>query len=355
MRCARPALLVLLILAGGAAAAPPDEGAGMAGCADPLNFTPAAQRSAACTQVLERPDLPPGRAALARYFRGLAQLDLGKVDLARGDLDAALELDDGLWPARWARTELAMWRRDYRVVVADQTSLIALHPDLPRLYALRGTALDDLGDHDAAAADFTAAIGRATEKMQVGELYQSRAVAFEAAQDFDHALADLDRSIARLGEDAPRLAMRGRLAYLKGDDAAALAALSKIAALKPRDNYYLLWLFLTEMRSGGDASEALRRRAAGIDLAQWPGPIIEVLLGARTPDAVSTPAVPSLWSDADRQAGAQCELAFYRGEVALLQGERAGAAQLFRAALSTGIVEYVEYNAARRELARLSP
>ena len=52
-------------------------------------------------------------------------------------------------------------------------------------------------------------------------------------------------------------------------------------------------------------------------------------------------------------AGLLCESYFFLGEAALLQGQTAEAAKLFRAARATGQTRYTEYAAAGAELARL--
>ena len=50
----------------------------------------------------------------------------------------------------------------------------------------------------------------------------------------------------------------------------------------------------------------------------------------------------------------RCEAYFYIGQYQLLDGDRVGAARSFRSVLETGVTNFVEYQGARAELARLA-
>jgi len=311
------------------------------------------RRVAACTAVLDQTTLPPKSLAEARYYRGLARLDLRAPDAAAVDLSAALQADPDLWPARWVRADLLVSRRDYDDSVADWTALIRQKPDFVRLYANRGAALDNEGRGTEAIADFTTVIERAGGKPASGAALLSRAVAFEGMHQYDRALTDLDEALKRDGTSPDIYFTHGRVAYLIGNDAMALADFAKTATLHPGNSYYLLWRYLAELRTGRDAATDLREGAGQIDPGVWPGPIIRVLLGDLAPGDVKPPAFPVRWSAADQAAGAHCELDFYQAEVHLLRGERDQAHQLFQAAVDTGVKEYVEYRAATMELGRM--
>src|SRR5690348_4612447 len=53
----------------------------------------APQRLKACAALLQEPALPARQAALAHYFRGFAEHDLGQDEAALADFDSALSDD----------------------------------------------------------------------------------------------------------------------------------------------------------------------------------------------------------------------------------------------------------------------
>jgi lipoprotein NlpI len=311
-------------------------------------------RAAACTALVDAGKLPAREAAYAHVFRGFAQLDLHDKAGAVRELGAAIELDPDLWPARWARAELLGDTRDYATLVADWSSVIARNPELPRPYHGLGVSLDWQGDHRRAAENLAKALELTTTDAGRTELFADRAVAFEAAHQFDKSKADYDEALRRDEKLRSARTGRGRVAFLAGDAAAAAADFAKTLEIDPHDGYAVLWLALAEGRQGRDARTSLRRHAATLDLKVWPGPIVAALLDDRLPETTAAPAEPAGWSAADRQAGATCELSFYFAEYRLQRGQRAEAEALFKKSVDTGITAYVEYNAARFELARLT-
>ena len=51
--------------------------------------------------------------------------------------------------------------------------------------------------------------------------------------------------------------------------------------------------------------------------------------------------------------GKQCEAYFYVGQYLLIQGKRSEAVAMFQRDVATGLTGFIEYNAAKAELARL--
>jgi lipoprotein NlpI len=314
---------------------------------------PAEQRAKACTAVLEGTGLTPREAALGHYFRGFAERDLHQDDAALTDFEAAIRLDADLWPAYWMRAELLEPRRDYAKAAGDWTEVIKRNARMASAYARRGDDLDNLGRAADAVADYSKAIELAESKDNVAGFYMDRAGAFAGDHQLDKALADYNQSIGRDSRSYGAYMGRGRVEFLRGDYAAAIADLTKAADIKRSDGYAVLWLYLAEARAGQSAPAQLRQRAEHMDLKAWPGPILRALLGDAKPEQVEPPQQPETWSEEIRRAGAQCELSYYLGEVKLLQHQDAKAAALFRAAIATDMKEYVEYRAASYELRRL--
>ena len=97
-------------------------------------------------------------------------------------------------------------------------------------YFNRGNAYDDSGDHDAAIADYTAAL---KIKKDYSDAYFNRAFAYEAKGDFDNAIADYTRVIALAPDYAKAYYSRGRAYEGKGDLKQALAGYEQALKLAP--------------------------------------------------------------------------------------------------------------------------
>lgn len=350
LRSAGAAVGALLAVTAPAMAQAPAQGSAIQQC---RGTVPADQRAKACTAVLESTGLTPREAALGHYFRGFAERDLHQDDAALTDFEAAIRLDADLWPAYWVRAELLEPRRNYEKAAGDWTEVIRHNARMTRAYAKRGVDLDYLGRSADAVADFSKAIELAQSKDNVAGFYVDRAGAFEGDHQLDKALADYNQSISRDSRSRAAYVGRGRVEFLRGDYAAAIADLTKAADIDRSDGYAVLWLYLAEARAGQSTPAQLRQRAGQMDLKAWPGPILRVLLGDAKAEQVEPPQQPATWPEAIRKAGAQCELSYYLGEVKLLQHQDAKAAALFRAAIATDVKEYVEYRAAAYELQRL--
>jgi lipoprotein NlpI len=310
------------------------------------------QRAEACAAILAL-NPSPKEAALAHHFRALAEIDLGQRDLAVTDLNEAVANDPGLVVARWLRAELLDGGRQYDLMVADLSEVIRHYPTVASVYHLRGVALDNRGDSTGALADIDRAIALAGPKGLEPGIYVDRAEAHGNNGELDKAIADFGEAIQRNDHSPDYYVGRARIAYAKGDAAGALADLEKADQLHPSDNYYILWIYLTNLRLGRDADADLRRRAAGIKLSEWPGPIIRLLLGDVTRDQIATPTIPQLWSESDRKAGADCEIGYYLGEQSRLKGDHAKAIELFQRAIASNIKEYVEFRAAKIQLEQM--
>jgi lipoprotein NlpI len=294
-------------------------------------------------------------SALARYFRASAEIDNGQHEAALADLDEAVSSDDSLWVAHWLRGEASDGHRRYQAQVADWTAVIKQFPNAKNAYLWRAGALDYLGDSAAAVADLNKAISLGGDKDSEANLYFSRAEAYYGGLNLDRSKADFDQAIQRETHLPTYYSGRAAVLYLMGDTDGALADLTHVTELRSNDFYYLLWIYLAELRQGKNATSDLRDRVQGFDLSKWPGPVLSLLLGDITRDQIHPPADPHLWSADERKLGADCEIDFFLGEQALLKGEASKAKALFNDAIATGIKEYVEYRAAKFELEHMKP
>lgn len=318
-------------------------------------LTPAAtaDRAKACSTLIAISLLSPDDASIAYYFRGALEIDLKDLSTAISDFTKAISLNPKLWPAHWLRAGLYGARRDYDGAAVDWSNVIEQKPTIAALYSNRGSLMDYLGHIDQAVADFSKAI-ELDDAASTALSYEDRASAYEGVYDWEKALADYDEAIRRNGHLYSAYRGRARVEWASGNVKAAINDFVTANDAEPADAYGILWLFVAEARSGAGASALpqLRKRAEKVDLAKWPGPIIQTLLGDRRADQVEAPPLPGEWSDADRSAGARCEISFYVGELNLARGDRAKAMAMFHAATDTGIKEYIEYRMSGYELRR---
>lgn len=322
------------------------------------------ERVAACTQLLAVPDISSKAAALAHFYRGLAQLAVeqlpddvdyqARVQAALPDVNAAIALDPDLIAAYRYRANLYSYTKQFDASTADFDKVIAAFPKIGSLHILRSSSLREAGHFDAALAEYEMALSMATPDDDVPLLYLGRFYLDESIGHWDQALSDLDKAAPALKTQAKAFwsaEARGRIQFMSGRFDEALTELLKAQDLSSEeDQYYLLWLFLVELRKGQDAAANLRDRLSFVDTAAWPGPILQYLAGDRPLSEVKASEEASDW----KQRGNHCELAFFMGEVALAKGDRAAAIQHFREAVATGTTNYIEYTSAQAELQRLA-
>jgi lipoprotein NlpI len=364
----RPLLMTGLILLTGGYACMPSMAATDASLADTFKACKSfdlttEERVGACTQLLAVPDISSEAAALAHFYRALAQLVVkglpddvdyqARAQAAIPDINAAIALDPDLIAAYRYRANLYRYTKQFDASIADVDKVIAAFPKVGGLYVLRSSSLREAGHLDAALADYETALSIAGPDDDVPLLYLGRFYLDESAGHWDQALTDLDKAAPALKTQQKAFwaaEARGRVEYLSGRFDAAVAELLKAQDLSSdKDQYYLLWLYLAELHKGQDAAANLNDRLSFVDTAVWPGPILQYFAGARSLDQVKVPKDASDWE----QRGGQCELEFFMGEVALAKGDRAAAIQHFHAAVATGITNYIEYFSAQAELQRL--
>ena len=308
-----------------------------------------AVRSDGCSWALGHLDMPPHQVAMFYYFRATAHLDGGDLAAAVADAGQALAQEPGLMAARWLRANTADGLRRYDDAMADWNELIKQHPEMPQLYIMRGLTLDDQGHSTEAVAEESKAIELEGERA-TGTVLVDRAVSYTALRQFDRAQADTAEAIRREPNLPRAYEWQGKLDFLQGRFDAAVEDFTKAGDLDHADPYKALWLYLSLIRQGRAGEDELRSRLGQLDPDRWPTPLVKVMLGEAKPDAIATPTLPDHWSAADRRAGADCEIAFYRAEQLLARGDRDGARKLFAASVATGISEYDEYRFAKIEL-----
>ena len=110
--------------------------------------------------------------------------------------------------------------------------------------------------------------------------------------------------------------------------------------------YTMAYRFLVRTRLGEDGAAELAANAARLTSTEWPYPILELLLGKRSPEDTLAAAAT---------ANERCEAGFYVGEWYLARDDRAKARPLLQRAVDTCPKSFGEYFAAVAELKRLGP
>ena len=266
-----------------------------------------------------------------------------------------------------ARTELtkleaAVRKGDIKLLTREQsnarTQLILLNaqldsgrlPDKVRAEVLvaKAAQLDHLGRADEALPllDQALALDGANS-----EVFAAMAVNAFIRHDDAQAIARAQRSLELApSEVTPRYSLAWAQ-YFSGDFAAAKAEFERIvqSSSEVERSYAPIWLYLSTRRLGGDGVAAVKGFEPTGSRPAWPYAALQWLLGRTDFDAALKAT-----READRpDLGRECELYLFAGQKALLDGDARQARSYFRKAIDTGVVEFTEYTMAMRELKKL--
>lgn len=191
-----------------------------------------------------------------------------------------------------------------------------------------------------AYADLTEAIGLRPDFV---DAYSLRAEANQCLEHDDDALADATAAI-KLRPAAGYFFTRSRLQWNRGSFSDARADADRAVAGDPRNAYFILWTAVTALRSGGIDAARFNTLAANGG-GEWPRPLIELFAGRASPQDV--------WRAATNP-DQKCEADFYVGQWQLARGDRTSARVLFQTATAQCPRDYIAFDAAQRELKRLT-
>jgi tetratricopeptide (TPR) repeat protein len=120
------------------------------------------------------------------------------------------------------------------------------------------------------------------------------------------------------------------------------------AAYQPENAYTALFLAVARQRIEASTRSAIEGpMTRALETGLWPVPILEMMLGVRTPEELAAaaqhpdPLVQQTW---------QTEVAFFLGERAMRDGDMVAAAEHYREALRRGVPHQVEFVLARQRL-----
>jgi lipoprotein NlpI len=176
--------------------------------------SPPAELVAACTRALDRGFLPPREAARAHNQRGRMLARLGDDAAALKDHDAAIALAPDLPWSYLLRGNQRRKANRYDLSDADYTKALELDPAYAPAYYNRGMNRFDQGEFVEAIADFTRAIAA---KPDYAEAYNNRGRAHFAEGNYARARDDHLTAI-RLAPGDPLAYNNAGTAYRKLDD-----------------------------------------------------------------------------------------------------------------------------------------
>ncbi|WP_299623492.1 tetratricopeptide repeat protein, partial [Pelagibius sp.] len=235
----------------------------------------------------------------------------------------------------------------FEKAVADYDKAIELDPKYAAAYNNRGNAHDDLEQFEKAVADYDKAIEL---DPKYAAAYNNRGNVHYDLEQFEKAVADYDKAIELDPKDAIAYKNRGRLRFILGQFVKAEQDLTKSTKLRTTDGYTVIWNHLSRARAGNLKIDMLRGDAKMISFDVWPGPVISMFLGTRTPEEVQAAAQND---DPSVNRDQLCEAQFYIGQLRLVEGRGDEAALLFRNASDTCPKSFVEYAGSKAELRRM--
>ena len=279
----------------------------------------------------------------------------GDEDLKKGDYAHAIEsytnaikLDPRSAKALYSRGFAYYRNQEYDRAIQDYTDAIRLEPSFTQVFRERGHAYEDKGDYEHAIEDYSHII-----PLQPGDvvpLYE-RAFDYERAGEYDRAIADFTEILRRFPQAPDAYRDRGQARLLSGHLPEALQDLSRSVELTPTSPYNVLWLYIARARTGKGAEYELGRNAEKVNLAKWPGVVIQMFLGKTPRETVLRVAADK---DLRKQDQQECEAHFYIAEYDALHGRTAAAQDGFRSATETCPKNYFLYvPAAKAELGKL--
>jgi lipoprotein NlpI len=314
--------------------------------ADCAQLADSERRIRGCTAIIQDQSESEANRARAYNNRGITYTHQEDFDRAIADLTEAIRLDP-TWAGAYSNRGRAYREKgeDHRAI-ADLTESIRLDPRLAIAYYGRGRAYSNVGDFDRAMADFSEAIRLDPTSSPFPYLWRGRL--YRGAGELDRAIADFTEAIRVDPRFEYSYLGRGQAFFLHGRIAESLADLDQAVALAPTEPNRWLWRELAARRS--NVPSRLHEMASHIDMTAWPSAVVRLFLGEMTPAAVLAAANDP---DPKKRRYQLCDVNFFGGELALLQGRKDEAERQLRLATILCLEGSSERDVARSELQRL--
>jgi|SRR5713226_1731498 len=235
-------------------------------------------------------------------------------------------------------------KAEYDFTIQDCNLAIKYKPDFALAFCNRGTGHLGKGDRGQAIRDYDQAISL---KADFALAFNNRGVAFLLKRDLERAVQDYDRAVELQPDLAMAFRNRGIAAFCDRRFAQARKDCAEAVRINPKDCDNAIWLYLATARDGQPDKTQLEGQRITLDLAKWPGPAVEFLLGSLTREALlATNHDENLYKEREQS----CAAHFFIGQWELLNGRLLAAASSFREVIASGGMNCLEYLAAEVEL-----
>jgi lipoprotein NlpI len=175
----------------------------------------------------------------------------------------------------------------------------------------------------------------------------------ETAQQWDRALDDARLAVELNPRDSENYNVRGEAEFALGRFLSAAADYETSGQLTPSWEYWHILASLARVHAGADFATEFRTQAPPPAGAAWPGPVIAFYHGKISLAELLAAANARPPYDSETPAQKNCEAAFYLGEYETLHKQAAAAESLVGQAIASCPQDYLEYQLAAAERARL--
>ncbi|NNE99027.1 MAG: tetratricopeptide repeat protein, partial [Pyrinomonadaceae bacterium] len=197
--------------------------------------------------------------------RGLANLQLGKIDDAEEDLLEVARLSPNSASAKINLARLFSAKRDFDAALEHYEGALSIDPK--NFDALTGavTVLSTQKEFESAKTKIDKAIaGLGEDKATLPALHYLKSDVYIAERKLDAAEAELKKSIELDEEYLPAYSAYASLLFSKNQTDEALAQYRKVVAKKPSASVYTLIGMIEDGRQNYDEAEKLYRKALEI-------------------------------------------------------------------------------------------
>jgi len=249
-----------------------------------------------------------------------------------------------------ARAGVYAEQKQFDQAAKDYDHAVDLEPDLPISYIARGNFRSQLGNDAEAIADFDRAIEL---YPSAAEAYSGRAYVLLQQGNLKAAIKSFDQALKFDEKASYVLGGRASTYQILGDHDAAIRDYKQAVALDPGEPFIQLLYFVEQARAG-DADAAKKNFtafAADTRYDEWPRALAQFLAGEVTAAAIEKLAAEGE-TDYERHARA-FDRDFYLGQAALIAGNNGEAEKRLSAVVATGDRQYIEYNIAAADTAKL--
>ena len=272
-----------------------------------------------------------------------------QMDAAIADFSAFLKMRPKSSSALRARAGAYAELHRFDLATHDYNRAVDIDPDQPASYIARGNYRSQIGQETEALADFDKALQL---YPAAADAYSGRAYVYIQQGKLKQAVAAFDKALSYDEKASYVLGGRASAYQIIGDDDSALRDYAKAVEYEPGEPFIkLLWL-VEQARAGksAEAKQGFADFAADTRFDDWPRALAQCLAGEI--DTAALERIADQGSDYDKQAHA-FDRDFYLGQAALIAGDTANAKKRLQAVVDGRDRQYIEYNIAAADLAKL--